>query len=81
MTTATQTTMPRICRFEQHQHAPTTSFIGQASATTFVGQRAFLIGPAVPLDELLAEGYTQFADEDLALAESNLPAATETLPD
>ncbi|MFL5782445.1 MAG: hypothetical protein ACJ760_14105 [Thermoleophilaceae bacterium] len=52
----------------------TTVFIGQASQITYVRSTS------EPDADLLAEGYSAFADADRAIAESNLAAATELLP-
>ncbi len=68
------TTEPGPVQAAAAPNAPsTTSFIGQGSGTTFVG-------PIFSADvDLMAEGYEEFAREDVATAESLLPAAVETL--
>lgn len=55
----------------------TTSVRGQRDVSTYVEEFTIAVNFE---DDLLAEGYRQFAADDLALAESRLIAATEALP-
>ncbi len=56
----------------------TTSVRGQRAASTYVEELARV---AVNMDDdLLAEGYRQFASDDFALAEAGLGIAAETWP-